>query len=358
MKLDWIDYRGDPAAWAAKLGVSVEACELLLASDFIDAHCDLEVPVRVFGWDPAVRHGPWSVPTPLFGHTDYPRLREAGFTGVAYDLVTNIFKGARGRLEVTPGNVARAIARIEQFPDDLCVVRTLSDYRAARESDRLAFWLTIQGANALELDPSLLDGPLGQDLHRITLVHLSSSVLGGSSSPSQMDPGISSLGRDFVEVCNRNRILVDLSHAGERTFWGALEAHDRSIPPIVSHTGVRGVRDHWRNLDDSQLRAIAERGGVVGILYQGNFLARVPPGFPCARSYILDHLEHVIDRVGEDVAAIGTDYDGLITPPYDLADVTHHPLLVQDMLDRRWTPDRVQKVLGTNYLRVVGEVRP
>ena len=73
---------------------------------------------------------------------------------------------------------------------------------------------------------------------------------------------------------------------------------------------------------------------------------------------ILEHLEHIIDVAGEDVAAIGTDYDGMIIPPKDLPDVTHHPLLVQDMLERGWKEERIRKVLGLNYLRVVEAVRP
>ena len=128
------------------------------------------------------------------------------------------------------------------------------------------------------------------------------------------------------------------------------------MPPIVSHTGLDAVRRHWRNIDDAQIRAIADRGGVVGIMYQSNFLA--PVLLSCGRSAILDHLDHLVRVGGEEVAAIGTDYDGMITPPHDLRDVTHHPLLVQDMLRRGWSEQRIRRILGTNYLRVVAAARP
>ncbi len=95
----------------------------------------------------------------------------------------------------------------------------------------------------------------------------------------------------------------------------------------------------------------------MGIVYQSDFLApRAQLG--CGRSAILDHLAHVIDVAGEDAAAIGSDYDGMIVPPVDLPDITAHPLLVQDMLDRGWSEARIRKILGQNYLRVVGAVRP
>lgn len=358
MRLDYVDHSEDPAAWAASLGVSEEAVQLVLGSDFIDLHCDLEVPVRVLGYRPMKRHGPWKRVVPFMGHTDYPRLREAGLTGVVYDLATNVFRRPAGRQAVTLKNLARMKDQVQAWPDDLALVRTATEYDAARAAGKTAMMLAIQGGNALEHDPSVLDGPLGQDLHRITLVHLSSSAFGGSNSPSQPDAGITDAGRAFVERCNAQRILVDLAHAGKPTFWGALEAHCGHLPPIVSHTGVSGVREHWRNIDDDQLRAIAERDGVVGIIYQGNFLAPVPTGFPCKRAAILDHLQHIIDIVGERYAAIGTDYDGMITPPSDLVDITHHPLLVQDMLDRGWSADRIQGILGGNYVRVLRAVRP
>ncbi len=353
MPLAYRDHREDPGAWARELGVSEEACRLLLTSDFIDLHCDLEVPVRVLGYDPARRHRGFRF---CMGHTDYPRLLEAGMTGVVCDVATNVFRRAPSRQAVTVRNLERMKARIERHADQLALVRTRGDYDRARSGGRMAMWLALQGGNALAEDPEVLQGPVGALLHRITLVHLTNSTLGGTNSPMGRDRPLTDAGRDFVERCNAARVLVDLSHAGRRTFWGALEAHAPDLPPIVSHTGVCGVWPHWRNVDDEQIRAIADRGGVIGIIYHNAFLGR---GLLLGRrANIVDHLAHVIDLVGEDHAAIGTDYDGMIVPPRDLADVTHHPRLVQDMLDRGWSPERIRKVLGENYLRVVARLRP
>ncbi len=358
-KLSYIDHRSNPAAWARELGVSVAACELLLDADFVDLHCDLEVPVRLLGYDPSKRHGPWKRVMPMMFQTDYPRLREAGLTGVAYDLATNIFRTESRRLEITTANVKRCVAQIEAWGQDLGIARSRADYDRLRAEGRTAMMLCLQGGNAVSQNPGVLDGPLGRELHRITLIHLGSSVLGGSSSPSQPDRGISERGRAFVAACNRNRILVDLAHAGKRTFWGALEAHVSDLPPVVTHTAMDALRPLWRNVDDDQVRAIADRGGVLGIVYQGSFLERVPTGFPAAsRASILNHLEHLIRVGGEASAAIGTDYDGMITPPRDLTDITHHPMLVQDMLNRGWTEARIRRVLGLNYLAVFQAVRP
>lgn len=346
------------AAWAEELGVSADACALLLESDFIDLHLDLEVPIRLYGYDPRRRHPPTGKAAVWFGHTDYPRLLEAGFTGVVYDIATNPFRPERNRQATTVANVARALDRIRAHPEHLAFVRNRTEYDAARAAGKMALFLSLQGGNALAADPGVLEGPLGDDLHRITLVHLTRSVLGGTNSPFGGDKGLTDRGRDFVRICNQRRVLVDLAHAGRQTFFDALEVHADDIPPIVSHTGVSAVREHWRNIDDEQIRVIADRGGVVGIMYQSSFLEDVWVMGRAKRSSILDHLEHVLDVGGEEVAAIGTDYDGMIVPPGDLPDVTSHPLLVQDMLDRGWSDTRIKGVLGDNYLRVVREVRP
>jgi membrane dipeptidase len=355
MRLVYPDHHDDPAAWATGLGVSREACDLLLDADFIDLHCDLEVPVRLLRYDPTRRHAPHRRPLPFFGHTDYPRLLEAGFTGIVADLATNVFRRG-GRLEVTRRNLERMKQRVEQFPEQLALVTDRSGYDRARKEGRLALWLALQGGNAISEDPSVLEGPIGRLLHRITLVHLTSSDLGGTNSPLGADRGLSPAGRDFVKACNAARVLVDLAHIGKRSFWEALEVHDTSLPPIVSHTGTSGVYPHWRNVDDDQVRAIADRGGVIGVIYQSSFLER--RFLRGRRGAILDHLQHVVDVAGEDFAALGTDYDGLIVPPADLPDVTHHPVLVQDMLDRGWSERRIRKILGQNYLRVVANIRP
>jgi len=356
MRLEVRDHRADPGAWAKELGVSEEACAILLASDFIDLHCDLEVPVRVWGYDPAVRHDPWRKPPLFMGHTDYPRLLEAGFSGVVCDIATNVFRRAPKRQEITLENLERLKRRVESFPEDLALVRNRAEYDRARARGRMAMFVALQGGNAVAEDPSVLDGSVGDLVHRITLVHLTNSRLGGSNTPGRRDRGLSGRGREFVRRCNANRILVDLAHAGKKTFWNALEVHDPALPPIVSHTGVEAVYRHWRNIDDDQIRAIADRGGVVGIIYASNFLEKhLLHG---RRVAIVDHLAHVVDLVGDDFAAIGTDYDGMIIPPRDLPDITHHPLLVQDMLDRGWPPERIRKVLGENYLRVVALARP
>jgi len=104
---------------------------------------------------------------------------------------------------------------------------------------------------------------------------------------------------------------------------------------------------------DEQLRAVADTGGVVGVIYHRGFLG---PGRGSAAG-VVDHLEHIARVAGEDAPALGSDWDGLIVPPSDMRTCLELPRLVQRMLERRWSEDRIRKTLGGNFLRALAALR-
>jgi len=191
---------------------------------------------------------------------------------------------------------------------------------------------------------------------RVTVVHLTRSSLGSPAHPLEgrghgRGRGLTEAGRAYVAALDARRIVVDLAHLNRPGFWDALAAHDPSTPAIVSHTGVRAVHDVWRNLDDDQIRAIAATGGVVGIMYHAGFLGE------SSVAAVVRHLEHVVDVGGEDCAALGSDWDGLIVTPRDLRTVLELPVLFRALRRRGFAEDRITKIAGANYLRVVDAVR-
>ena len=306
---------------------------------------------RVFGYDLTRRHGRGALGARLYSQADLPRLVEAGVGGAVMSVATNPFRRAGRRLSTALDNLERLRATVDRSSVPARVVADLASYRRAREDGQVACFLAIQGGNAADADGDAVER-LPDAVSRVTLMHLTRSSLGSPSSPWAGDRGLTEAGRRYVEALNRRRILCDLAHAGTRTFWDALAVHDRDVPPIVSHTGVCGVHRSWRNLEDAQVRAVAERGGVVGIMYHCGFL-----GGRSAED-VVRHLEHVVNVGGEDAAALGSDWDGLIVTPRDMPTVGELPVLVQRMLDRQWSPARIGKILGANYLRVMGDVRP
>jgi len=238
------------------------------------------------------------------------------------------------------------------------VVRNAAEYRAARAAGKHGAFLGVQGGNAFDRDLDAVEA-IPEELLRVTLVHLYSSRLGGTSSPLALasggDGGLTDFGRAVVERLNAKKVFVDLAHISRKGFFDALAVHDRSQPVLVTHTGIAGVHEHWRNLTDEQVRAVADLGGTIGIMYQSSFLGDSPLGGKLAS--IVDHMAHVIRLVGDDHVSLGSDWDGAITPPRDLPTCLELPRIVEEMLRRGWSTDRVRKALGGNALRTIEALR-
>lgn len=336
------------------MSAEAEANALIASVGVFDAHVDTDLQQRLLCRSPAraATPGRWR---PFFGHTDWPRFRAAGFHGVGYDLATNPARTPSARVGLLRAHLDRIGAAAAHSPD-VAVVCTVAGMDAARSAGRVALWPAVQGGNAFEADPDVLDGPLGDRLHRITLVHLTSSTIGGSNSPWATDAGLGPTGRRVVENCVRRGVLVDLAHAGRRTFDDAVAQLAGAAPPVVTHTGAAGVRPLWRNLKDEQIRAVADRGGFVGVIAHSGFLV-AGPRLATVHDFVR-HAEHVVNVGGEDCVAIGTDYDGFILPPWDLPDCSAMPTLVAALLARGWPVERVGKMLIGNVRRVLVSVRP
>lgn len=355
--LDYVDHRRDPAHWARQLGISAEAVQLYLESEVIDLHVDSFIWTRLFGYDLRRRHGRGLFGARFYSQVDFPRILEAQVSGATWIISTNPWRSAAGRARAFGENLARLRAVFASVSEQFELVRSAAEYRSARAAGKHAAFVGIQGGNALDRDEAALDILDDGAVLRVTLVHLTNSSLGDTSSPLRFGPerGLTDRGRRYIEQLNAKHVFVDLAHISRRGFWQALEVCEPNQPVLVTHTGVTGVTPHWRNLDDDQIRAIAERGGTIGIIYHGAFLGDSPLGGRAES--IVRHLEHVIRVGGEDVVSLGSDWDGSICTPRDMPTCLELPRLVQIMLDRGFTAPRIQKILGQNFLDVVARLR-
>jgi membrane dipeptidase len=344
--------RSDPAAVARRLGVSTEAVELQRAAAPVDLHIESFIWTRTFRYDLGRRHRHSALGGRLFGQVDIPRLRAADVAGAWMSIATNPLRSLASRRRTVRVNVARL--RRTLLAADVDVVADAASFDVSRAAGRLACFIGIQGANAMR--PDDIGSPALADVSRVTLVHLTRSRHGAASAPAGGHGGLRAEGRAMVEALREHRVLLDLAHASPRTFWDALDAHGPGAPVIVSHTGASGVRRSWRNLDDDQIRAIADIGGVVGVILHRGFLAQ--PGWRATTRDVVRHIERVIAVGGEDAAAIGSDYDGFILPPRGLRSVDELARLTQAMLDRGHSHERIRRVLGTNALRPLRALRP
>ena len=345
----------DSQVFAQFLGVSRESVELCRTSLFLDLHIDTLIPPRLWGYDVFSPHEKWFGGR-FFGHLDIPRMETVGLDAAMWSITTNPFRTAASRFRIFQRNLAAFSAKIEAHQDKLYWVRSPDELRT---DTGIGVLLSIQGANALEAAPDDYWQELDGRLTRVTLVHLTNASYGATNAPwhrFRRHKGLTPQGDTLVARLNHHRIFVDLAHIHPQGFWRALDVHDPSIPPIVTHTGVTGVAPHWRNIDDQQIKAIADAGGVVGIMAHADFLKR--PGGPRGVDMIVEHIEHVIKVGGEKTCAIGTDFDGAIIPPRGFRSGLMYPKLVDVMLLRGHAPERIMGLLGQNFESSFRRLRP
>ena len=185
----------------------------------------------------------------------------------------------------------------------------------------------------------------------MTLCHNGDNDICDSARGSNTHNGVSSFGKQVIHEMNRLGMMVDLSHASEKSFYDAL---DISRQPIVcSHSSCRSLCDHPRNLTDEQMRALAAKGGVMQITLYDGFLRKD------GGASVLDamaHLEHAIKVMGIDHVGIGTDYDGDGGVP-GLADASELINFTRQLLKRQYNERDIQKIWGGNFLRVMEQVQ-
>ncbi|MEC8049532.1 MAG: membrane dipeptidase [Myxococcota bacterium] len=337
---------------------SEQARELLLELGLIDLHIDSFIPTRLFGYDLDVSHAHPRNPNVFFGQLDFPRALEQGMTAGMFSITTNPIGTPAYRWEVFQKNLRNLKTLIEGSQHPVGWATTYSEMKEVNEMGKLACLPAIQGGNSIEGAPELALSIEDNAITRITLVHLTSSGFGETSSPFRFissTRGLTRRGMELVETMNQARVFVDLAHISKQCFWDAVSVHDRRQPLIVTHTGVEECTPHWRNLDDHQCRIVAETGGVIGIMFERSFVDS-GNGETLAVD-VVRHMEHVRKVAGEDAVAIGTDYDGAITPPTDLREDGYVELVAR-MLQRAWSRDQIAKALRLNFERTFKELRP
>lgn len=317
-----------------------------------DLHADTAKLMHRLGYDLAARHErrrPRQVS--YAGHLDLPRMREGGLAAQVFGLWTwpvprrGCARSVYGQLDALDHAIARNA-------DQIAWCLTGEDVRQARRAGRIAALAGIEGGQAIEGSLEHLAEFARRGVRTFGLVHFTANDLAAPAYGlgARGDRGLSEFGRAAIAEMNRLGIIVDLAHINRTGFFEAI-ASSRD-PVLVTHTGLTGVHEHWRNIDDEQLHAVAQVGGAVGVIFAPRYLG--------GRSVeaVVDHIVHVINVAGEDTPALGSDFDGFVIPPIGLEDASMFPALTAALSARGLGPAALEKILGGNALRVLDAVPP
>lgn len=240
---------------------------------------------------------------------------------------------------------------VEQNKRYLSLARTPADLYEDKRKGRKSIVLAIENGLALEHELENVKRFAQRGVAYITLCHNGDNDICDSAKGCNTHNGVSTFGEQVIREMNRHGIMVDLSHAAEKSFYDAL---DISATPIVcSHSNCRALCDHPRNLTDDQLRRLAEKGGVAHTTLYAGFLRK---DGQASILDAIDHLEHAINVMGIDHVGIGTDFDG-DGGVIGYADASEAINFTLHLLRRKFSEQDIRKIWGGNWLRVMAEVQ-
>ena len=305
-------------------------------------------------------------------------LKTSGLT-MSHLTVNTVGNGA-DVWEKTIATIAQADQAINDNPEVLIKVSTTADIRRAKLEGKLAILYGTQDTSLVGADLDRLALLKGLGVRSVQLTYNLRNLCGdGSLEPS--NAGLSKLGLATIARIEKEKMLVDFSHGGQRTIAAGIAATTR--PPIISHTGCRALHDNPRNVWDAEMKACADKGGVVGIYWMPFLVANSRP----SSADLIRHMEHVKNLCGEDHVSIGTDgilsktvindksraaqkkfYEGRaaqgIAAPgegpdifnivADWDDIMRYRHLADGLSKAGWTTGQVEKALGSNLMRVYG----
>jgi len=285
---------------------------------------------------------------------------------------------------------------VARHPADLVLARTADDIERAKQQGKIAILIGIEGGHVIDSSPAVLRSLYELGARYMTLTHFTHTPWADSSGEPPRSHGLTEEGRAIVREMNRLGMMIDISHVSDETFFAALETS--KAPIIASHSSVRKFSEHPRNLSDDMLAALAKNGGVAHINYYNAYLdedyrlrsgdakdlddkeaavtarhagdpkrlavelrkvgaERIARFGRVSFERLLDHFDHAIRVAGIDHVGLGSDFDGVgDLLPEGMEDVSKTPHLVRGLMERGYSDEDVEKVLGRNTLRVMREV--
>lgn len=356
----------------------------------VDTHND-------FLWQSFYRNAP-------FGRTDYSfdsdkvRFKEGGVDVQVFAVWIPMNK-----VKTSYKFVVQQINKLEQlaltYSDDLELANSYDDIIRIVDSGKLCGLIGVEGGTAIHSDLENVSRLYSKGVRYIGLTWNNSNNIATSAKDekvSGVSGGLTPFGKSVIKKMNELGIMVDVSHLGERAFWDLVET--TNDPILASHSNAYSINPHYRNLTDDQIKAIAKSGGVIQVNFYDLFLNKnvTDKKYPDARDLyaeqldsiysesngdlikfnelryeflmnyrsgsvttvdlLIDHIDHIVNLVGIDYVGIGSDFDGGISTPFELYDVSTYPVLTKRLFDRGYTTTDIKKILGLNFLRVFKEV--
>nr|WP_319400674.1 dipeptidase [uncultured Carboxylicivirga sp.] len=385
-----------PVALALTSGkpVSKKAISIHNKAITVDTHCDTPMKFVNKGFDIGVSH---EAPD---SRVDIPRMESGGLDAIFFAIFTSqrprIEKNYVEAYDLANQMIDSTYAALKKYPNQAELATKSDDiYRISKEGKR-AIYLGMENGFPLNKDIHRVEEFYDKGVRYITLSHTSNNDICDSSTDSKgaEHNGLSNFGVEVVNEMNRLGMLVDVSHISDKSFFDVMKT--TKAPVIASHSSVRSICNHPRNMSDEMIKELAKNGGVIQICILGAYIEdedttsinyvkhkelkakyngfnyksdeerkaawkewdRIDKDYPPVLPNIakaVDHIDYVVNLVGVDYVGIGSDFDGG-GGLSDCQDVSDFPKITEELLRRGYSKEDINKIWGGNFLRVFKQV--
>ena len=331
-----------------------------------------------------------------YGHVDFPKLRRGGVDGSFFALYTPAEMAPDAATRYALEMLSAVYDAVELLPEGEAAVTFLPSEAAQNKAQGVfSVFLGMENGAPIQESLSLLRCFYRLGVSYLTLTHNGDNAIADSAAEGRRWGGVSPFGRQVIREMNSLGMMIDLSHASDKTFWDALKLSQ--APVVATHSCCRALCGHRRNLTDEMLQALGEAGGYVGINFYPAFLsddfARLPaeaalleeadaveaafiacPGDrerleawqrmqdkllelprPGVKE-VVDHIDHAVRLCGVEHVGIGSDFDGIQVPPQGLEDVSRMGAVLEEMRRRGYSEEAVERIAGRNLMEVFQRV--
>ena len=322
-------------------------------------------------------------------HTDITRLEEGKVGAQYWSVYVPVSLSEPEAVQMTMEQIDVMKRLIDRYPDSLRYAESADDVEAAMADGVVASLLGIEGGHSIGSSLAVLRQMYALGARYMTITHSRNTPWADSATDTPEHGGLTDFGKDVIREMNRIGMLVDLSHVSEDAMMDALDV--ARAPVIFSHSGVRAVNGHARNVPDSVLARLPENGGIVMVvglpgylnnerrLWHSEYMAhearqkalfagqpdvvdaameewsRANPEPQTMISHMADHIDHIRDTIGVEYIGIGGDFDGMPSGPIGFEDTSGYPVLFAELVRRGYSQVELELIASRNALRVLRE---
>jgi len=322
----------------------IKAKQIHQKAIIVDGHCDTILEI--------MNHKRNLGKKSTTGHLDIPRMKEGGINVQFFAVfIEDIYKPDRS-LKRTLQLIDCFYEEIEKNQDDISLVINYNQIKDVNRAGKIAAILSIEGGEALEGDLGVLRVLYRLGVRLLTLTWNQRNRIADGMDESRTGSGLTEFGLKVIDEMNDLRMLIDVSHLSETGFWDVIKRS--KTPIVVSHSNCYALCPHLRNLKDEQIKALADKDGVIGITFVPDFLTQEKR--KTSVKDVVKHIDYLVEKVGVDYVGLGSDFDGTGDLPLGLEGVDKIPNLTEELLDRGYKEREIEKILGGNFLRVFRKV--